>query len=247
MKVYFIGAGPGDPELITVKGARLIGECRVVIYAGSLVSKEILRYASPDAEIYDSASMDLGQQIGVMQMAHERGFSVARVHTGDPALYGATGEQMRELDRLGIEYETVAGVTSMAASAAALNRELTMPEVSQTVIITRTPGRTPMPENIRDIAKVGGTIAFFLSAGQGRYISENLIQEGWPEDTPVALVYRATWPDQKTAECTLKDLAETLQNNNMTKQTMILVGRSMKGSPDKDSKLYDKNFSHEYR
>ncbi|MGE4319108.1 MAG: precorrin-4 C(11)-methyltransferase [Deferribacterales bacterium] len=247
MKVYFIGAGPGDPEMITVKGARLIGECPVVIYAGSLVSPEMLKYCAENAEIHDSASMNLDEQIAVMKKASDEGKSVARVHTGDPSLYGATGEQMRELDRLGIEYETIAGVTSMAASAAAVNRELTMPEISQTVTITRTPGRTPMPEDIRNIAKVGGTIAFFLSAGQGKYISENLISEGWSPNTPVILVYRATWSDQKTAECTLSTLEKTLKDNGMTKHTMILAGQSLKGSPEADSKLYDKSFSHEYR
>lgn len=247
MKIYFIGAGPGDAEMITVKGARLIGECPVVIYAGSLVNPEILKYASSDAEIHDSASMTLQEQIDVMKRASDNNKSVARVHTGDPALYGATGEQMRELDRLGIAYETVAGVTSMAASAAALNLELTMPEVSQTVIITRTPGRTPMPEDIRNIAKVGGTIAFFLSAGQGGYISQNLIECGWCPDTPVRLVYRATWEDQKTASCLLKDLEDTLKANEMTKHTMILVGNALNGSPEQSSKLYDKGFSHEYR
>lgn len=247
MKVYFIGAGPGDPELITVKGARLISECPVIIYAGSLVNKAVLECRRPDAIVYDSASMSLPQIIDVMKKAHKDNMSVARVHTGDPSLYGATGEQMAELDKLGIEYETVAGVTSMSAAAAALNCELTMPEVSQTVIITRTPGRTPMPEDINNIAKVGGTIAFFLSAGQGKYISDSLIANGWEKDTPVRLVYRAGWDDQKTADCALIDLEDTLTKNDMTKQTMILVGQAVGNKPEKYSKLYDTNFSHEYR
>lgn len=247
MKVYFIGAGPGDAEMITVKGARLIGECPVVIYAGSLVSRDILKYASDGAEIFDSASMNLDEIIEVIINAKSEGKSVARIHTGDPSLYGASGEQMRELDKLGIEYETIAGVTSMAASAAALNLELTMPEVSQTVIITRTPGRTPMPEDIRNIAKVGGTIAFFLSAGQGKYITDSLTECGWSPETPVKLVYRATWEDQKTASCTLKDLEKTLNDNGMTKHTMILAGKALGGTPEQSSKLYDKGFSHEYR
>lgn len=247
MKVYFIGAGPGDPELITVKGARLISECPVIIYAGSLVNKDILENRRADAAMHDSAAMNLTQIIDIIKRAHRDNQSVARVHTGDPSLYGATGEQMAELDRLGIEYETVPGVTSMAASAAAINCELTMPEVSQTVIITRTPGRTPMPEDINNIARVGGTIAFFLSAGQGKFISDNLINNGWDAETPVRLVYRAGWEDQRTADCALKDLEKTLKDNNMTKQTMILVGKALEGRPEKYSKLYDANFSHEYR
>jgi precorrin-4/cobalt-precorrin-4 C11-methyltransferase len=247
MKVYFIGAGPGDPELITVKGAKLIEKCPIVIYAGSLVSKEILQYAQKDAEIFDSASMDIGQIMEVVKRAKSENKDVARVHTGDPALYGATGEQMRELDAIGVGYETVPGVTSMAASAAAANRELTMPEVSQTVTITRTPGRTPMPEDIKDIAKVGGTIAFFLSALKGDYISSSLIDGGYKPETPVVLVYRASWPEQKIAECQLQDLEKTLKEQEMTKQTMILVGDALRGNPEVYSKLYDKGFSHEYR
>jgi len=244
MKVYFIGAGPGDPELITVKGAKLIEKCPVVIYAGSLVSRDILTYCQKDADIHDSASMDMEQIIAVIKDAKEKDLDVARVHTGDPALYGATGEQMRELDKIGVDYETVPGVTSMAAAAAAANRELTMPEISQTVIITRTPGRTPMPEDIRDIAKVGGTIAFFLSALKGDYISKSLIDCGYEADTPVVLVYRASWKDQKIRECQLSELEATLKENDMVKQTMILVGKAVGGDPEIYSKLYDKGFSH---
>ncbi|TCK62585.1 precorrin-4 C(11)-methyltransferase [Seleniivibrio woodruffii] len=247
MKVYFIGAGPGDAELITVKGARLIGECPVVIYAGSLVNPDILKYASNDAEIYDSAPLNLDEIVEIIKKAHKENKNVARVHTGDPALYGATGEQIAELDKLGIEYETVPGVTSMAASAAAANIELTMPEISQTVIITRTPGRTPMPEELSAIAKVGGTIAFFLSAGQGQFIADTLTANGWSGETPVVLVYRASWADQKIARCLLKDLEKTLKENGMTKQTMILAGRAVGGTPETYSKLYDRAFSHEYR
>lgn len=247
MKVYFIGAGPGDAELITVKGARLIGECQVVIYAGSLVNPDILKFASKDAEIHDSAPLNLEQIVEIIKKAHKYGKNVARVHTGDPSLYGATGEQMAELNRLGIEYETIPGVTSMAASAAAANVELTMPEVSQTVTITRTPGRTPMPEELANIAKVGGTIAFFLSAGQGAYITKVLTENGWNADTPVVLVYRASWSDQKIARCVLYDLEKTLKKNGMTKQTMILVGKALNGTPENYSKLYDRAFSHEYR
>lgn len=247
MKVYFIGAGPGDAELITVKGARLIGECPVIIYAGSLVNPEILKYASKDAEIHDSAPLNLDEIIEIIKKAQDNNKNVARVHTGDPALYGATGEQMAELDRLGIGYETVPGVTSMAASAAAANIELTMPEISQTVTITRTPGRTPMPEELANIAKVGGTIAFFLSAGQGAYITKTLTGNGWSTDTPVVLVYRASWKDQKIARCVLSDLEKTLRENEMTKQTMILAGKAVGGTPENYSKLYDRAFSHEYR
>jgi precorrin-4/cobalt-precorrin-4 C11-methyltransferase len=247
MKVYFIGAGPGDPDLITVKGAKLIEKCPVVIYAGSLVSKDILKYCMEDAEIHDSASMNIEETTAVILKAKEQNKDVARIHTGDPALYGATGEQMRELDKIGVKYETVPGVTSMFAAAAAANRELTMPEVSQTVTITRTPGRTPMPEDIKDIAKVGGTIAFFLSALKGDFISKNLINEGYSPDTPVVLVYRASWKDQRIAECRLSELEKTLKENDMTKQTMILVGKALAGNPEKYSKLYDKGFSHGYR
>ncbi|MDI6604273.1 MAG: precorrin-4 C(11)-methyltransferase [Thermoanaerobacteraceae bacterium] len=245
--IYFIGAGPGDPELITVKGMKLIQSCGVVIYAGSLVNKEILKYAKKDASIYNSASMALDEIKDIMKEAHNKGIDVARVHTGDPTIYGAIREQMQELDGLEIPYEVIPGVSSFTAAASVLKKELTLPEVSQTIIITRAEGRTPVPQEqtLRSLSKHKATMAIFLSVQDIDKVVEDL-KEGYSEDTPVAVVYKATWEDELIFEGTLKNIAEKVKENDINKTAMILIGDFL-GDIKEYSKLYDATFSHNYR
>ncbi len=245
--VHFIGAGPGDPELLTIKGKRLIDEADVIIYAGSLVNPQVLKDAKKEAKIYNSASMNLDEVIEVMKAAEEKGLTVARVHTGDPAVYGAHREQMDRLDQLGIEYDVVPGVSSFLAAAAVLKKEYTLPGVSQTVILTRMEGRTPMPEGekLADLAKHRATMIIFLSVGQIQLLSETL-KESYSQDTPVAVVYKATWEDQKIVAGTLKDIAGKVKEAGITKTALTVVGGFL-GDEYELSKLYDKHFTHEYR
>lgn len=245
--VHFIGAGPGDPELLTIKGKRLIDEADVIIYAGSLVNPQVLKDAKKEAKIYNSASMNLDEVIEVMKEAEEKGLTVARVHTGDPAVYGAHREQMDRLDQLGIEYDVVPGVSSFLAAAAVLKKEYTLPGVSQTVILTRMEGRTPMPEGekLADLAKHRATMIIFLSVGQIQLLSETL-KESYSQDTPVAVVYKATWEDQKIVAGTLKDIAGKVKEAGITKTALTVVGGFL-GDEYELSKLYDKHFTHEYR
>ncbi|PNV59913.1 precorrin-4 C(11)-methyltransferase [Clostridium sp. chh4-2] len=245
--VHFIGAGPGDPELLTIKGKRLIDEADVIIYAGSLVNPQVLKDAKKEAKIYNSASMNLDEVIEVMKEAEEKGLTVARVHTGDPAVYGAHREQMDRLDQLGIEYDVVPGVSSFLAAAAVLKKEYTLPGVSQTVILTRMEGRTPMPEGekLADLAKHQATMIIFLSVGQIQLLSETL-KESYSQDTPVAVVYKATWEDQKIVAGTLKDIAGKVKEAGITKTALTVVGGFL-GDDYELSKLYDKHFTHEYR
>lgn len=245
--VHFIGAGPGDPELLTIKGKRLIDEADVIIYAGSLVNPQVLKDAKKEAKIYNSASMNLDEVIEVMKEAEEKGMTVARVHTGDPAVYGAHREQMDRLDQLGIEYDVVPGVSSFLAAAAVLKKEYTLPGVSQTVILTRMEGRTPMPEGekLADLAKHQATMIIFLSVGQIQLLSETL-KESYSQDTPVAVVYKATWEDQKIVAGTLKDIAGKVKEAGITKTALTVVGGFL-GDEYELSKLYDKHFTHEYR
>lgn len=245
--VHFIGAGPGDPELLTIKGKRLIDEADVIIYAGSLVNPQVLKDAKKEAKIYNSASMNLDEVIEVMKEAEEKGMTVARVHTGDPAVYGAHREQMDRLDQLGIEYDVVPGVSSFLAAAAVLKKEYTLPGVSQTVILTRMEGRTPMPEGekLADLAKHQATMIIFLSVGQIQLLSETL-KESYSQDTPVAVVYKATWEDQKIVAGTLKDIAGKVKEAGITKTALTVVGGFL-GDEYELSKLYDKHFTHEFR
>lgn len=255
--VFFIGSGPGDPELITVKGKRLLEEADVVIYAGSLVKEKVLQYAKKNAVIYNSASMTLEQIMKIMKEAANNGKKVARLHTGDPTLYSALREQADILERAKIPYEVIPGVSSAFASAAALKEELTMPEVTQTVIFTRLEGNTPVPEKERlsELARHNATMCIFLSIG----MIENVVEElkyGYAEDTPVAVVYRATWEDEKIVRGTLKDIAIKVKKAKIARQAMIIVGKTL-GAPvgskqraigkGRRSKLYDKNFEHGYR
>lgn len=248
-KVHFIGAGPGDPELITVKGARLLREADLVIYAGSLVDRELVRTHAPGAEVYDSSSMTLEGTTSIIAEAVVAERSVVRLHTGDPSIYGAIQEQMEALDRLGITYAVVPGVTSAFAAAAALRQELTLPEVSQTVIITRLAGRTPVPEreSLSEIAKIGATLVIYLSVSMIERVVAELLQGAYTPETPAAVVFRASWPDERVVEGTLADIAALVKEAEIGKQALILVGDVLKARTEglkAKSLLYDREFSH---
>ena len=245
--IWFVGAGPGDPELITVKGRRLLGEADVVVYAGSLVPRAVLTWTREGCELHDSAGMTLGEQVDVMTAGEAAGKTVVRLHTGDPSLYGAIGEQMRGLDARGLTYAVVPGVSSFVASAAALPAELTSPGVSQTVIITRQAGRTPVPEgqDIAGLAAHGATMAIFLSAGDLDVTVAELCTH-YPEDTAAAIVQRASWPEQLVLRGTLKTIAAQARDAGVDRTAMILVGDALRNEGD-PSLLYDAGFTHGYR
>jgi len=250
--VHFIGAGPGDAELITVKGARLLREADLVVYAGSLVDRELVRTHAPDAEVYDSAAMTLEETTAVLAQAVADGKRAVRLHTGDPSVYGAIQEQMAELDALGIPYDVVPGVTSAFAAAATLRQELTLPEVSQTVIITRLGGRTPVPERERlsGIARLGATLVIYLSVSMIEQVVAELLEGAYTSATPVAVVARASWPDEQVVEGTLADIAGKVCGAGIGKQAVILVGDVLKARREglkSKSRLYDSSFSHEFR
>ena len=243
-KVIFIGAGPGDPDLITVKGRNVIEKADVIIYAGSLVNKDVLSPAKNSCEIHNSAYLNLEETDSIIN----EGKLVARVHTGDPSIYGAIGEQIRELKKHDIEYEIIPGVSSVFGTASVLERELTLPEISQSVIITRPEGRTPKPEgeSLASFSKHHATMCIFLGVGMIDKVVEELL-EGYEETTPVAVVKKATWPDQEIIKGTLKDIAGKVKDANITKTAMIIVGDVLEPGDFNPSKLYDKNFKHEYR
>ena len=246
-KITFVGAGPGAPDLITVRGAAALARAQLVIYAGSLVDERILDYA-PGARVLNSAGMALEEVLREMIASCERGEQVVRLHTGDPAIYGAVSEQYRELDRRGLDYEVVPGVSSAFAAAAALKVEYTMPELSQSVILTRDAGRTPVPpgEELEKLAAPGGTLCLFLSAGGVPALVEKLLRAGRPPETPAAAVYRASWPNQKIVRTTLGGLAGAMAEAGIKRQAMIVVGRALARDGEL-SKLYDRNFTHGYR
>lgn len=248
MTVYFIGAGPGDPDLITVKGLNLIQRCPVVIYAGSLVPREVLDGAGPDAELIDSAPLNLDEIIARIADADARGLDVARVHSGDPSIYGAVGEQMRRLDSLGIGYEVIPGVTATSASAAMLARELTLSGITQTVIYTRYGAKTPMPEgeSLDALARHGATLAIHLGVSHIHKIVEALIPH-YGRDCPVAVCYRTGWPDQDHVQGTLDDIVAKVRAKRFTRTTLILVGRVLDPREFNDSYLYDAGQAHIYR
>lgn len=245
--IRFVGAGPGDPELITVKGRRLLEEADVVVYAGSLVPAAVLGWTRAGCELHDSASMTLGEQVEVMTTAHAAGKAVVRLHTGDPSLYGAIGEQMRALDERGVEYVVVPGVSSFVAAAAALPAELTAPGVSQTVIITRQPGRTPVPQgqDVAGLAAHRATMAIFLSAGDLRGTVAGLL-EHYPSATAAAIVQRASWPEQVVLRGTLETIAAQAEDAGVDRTAMILVGDALRNEGEA-SLLYDAGFTHGYR
>lgn len=247
--IHFVGAGSGAADLITVRGARLLGEADLVIYAGSLVNSEVLSYVRPDCGVLDSAHMTLEEVIDAMQQAEAEGKMSVRLHTGDPCVYGAHREQMDRLDALGISYDVVPGVSSFCGAAAALRAEYTLPEVSQSVIITRMEGRTPMPdgEKMRALAAHGATMVIFLSAGLLDAVQSELLAGGaYAPDTPAAIVYKATWPDEAVYRCTVGTLAETACKHGITKTALVTVGDFL-GSGNTRSKLYDPAFSHGFR
>lgn len=246
-QIYFIGAGPGDPELITVKGQNIVNRADVIIYAGSLVNAAIIAGHKPEADIYNSASMTLEEVLEVTTRAVADNKLVARVHTGDPSLYGAIKEQIDALKIKGIQYEVVPGVSSFVASAAALNREFTLPSVSQTVILTRLEGRTSVPEkeNLASLAAHQASMCIFLSVQMMEDVVAQLTQH-YPVDTPIAVIQRASWPDQLIVQGTLADIADKVNAAGINKTAQILVGRFLADEYEK-SKLYDKTFSHEYR
>jgi len=248
MKVYIIGAGPGDPKLITVKGAELIERCPIVFYTGSLVPREVVGRARPDAKVLDSSGMDLNQIIEILKEAHRNNQDVARVHTGDPSIFGSTAEQIRKMEELGIAYEIIPGVSSFTAAAAMLGKELTLPELSQTVIVTRAEGRTLMPEKekLHMLAAHEATIVLFLSVSLMRKIVKELSPH-YGEDCPVAVVQKATWPDQKIVLGTLKDIADKVREAKITETAIIIVGRVLTSKDFANSRLYDPEFTHRFR
>ena len=247
--IHIVGAGPGAVDLITVRGQRLLSEADVVIYAGSLVSRELLDWARQDARIYDSATMDLEQVLEVMEQAERDGLTTVRLHTGDPCLYGAIREQMDGLDARGIGYDICPGVSSFCGAAAALGMEYTLPGISQSVVITRMAGRTPVPdrESIGKFAAHGSTMVIFLSAGMTGKLSEELMKGGYPGDTPAAIVYKATWPDEKVVRCTVAALKETADREGIHKTALIVVGNTVAQTGYERSKLYDPAFTTGFR
>jgi len=246
--VYFVGAGPGNKELITVKGMKLLGIADCVIYAGSLINTELLEYAKAHCDFFNSASMTLEEVIAIMLKNEQSGLVTVRLHTGDPSLYGAVKEQMDMLKKHGIHYEIVPGVSSFAGAAAALGVEYTLPGVSQTVILTRMEGRTPVPEkeNIPELAKINASMAIFLSGAMLEELSARLIEGGYRGDTPAAIVYKATWPEEKIILTTIKGLPEAGVKDNISKTAIVLVGDFLGGEYER-SLLYHPEFSHGYR
>ena len=246
--VHFVGAGSGAVDLVTVRGARLLGEADVVIYAGSLVNPDLLSYTKEGCEIHDSAKMTLEQVIEVIKKAEAEGKVTVRLHTGDSSIYGAVREQFDELLGLGIEYDVCPGVSSFCGAAASLKTEYTLPNVSQTVIITRTAGRTPVPEreSIRALAAHQSTMVLFLSTSLTERLQADLLAGGYPGNTPVAVVYKATWPEERIFRCTVETLHQTVTENGLTKTSLIVVGNCM-GDQYLRSLLYHPGFTTEYR
>ena len=247
--VHFVGAGPGAADLITVRGKQLLEEADVVIYAGSLVNPQLLEYTKDVCTIHNSARMTLEEVISVMVQAEEEGKTTVRLHTGDPCIYGAIREQMDLLDEKKIRYDYTPGVSAFCGAASAMNVEYTLPDVSQSVIITRMEGRTPVPpkESIQSFAAHHATMVVFLSTGMLDELSRRLIEGGYEPETPAAIVYKATWPDEKTFACTVGTLAETARENNITKTALMLIGDAVKGGRYDRSKLYDPTFTTEFR
>lgn len=246
--VHFVGAGPGAPDLITLRGAEYLRQADVVIYAGSLVNPELLGMCKEGCEIHNSAKMTLEEVVAVMQAAEDAGKMTLRLHTGDPCLYGAIREQMDILDELGIAYDDTPGVSSFCGAAAAINAEYTLPGVSQSVIITRMAGRTPVPEReeLAKLAAHGTTMVLFLSTGLLEEVEQELMQGAYTENTPAAIVYKATWEDEKTVFCTVGTLAKTAAEAGIRKTALILVGDFLQGKYER-SKLYDPTFTTEFR
>lgn len=247
--IHFVGAGSGAPDLITIRGKKFLEEADVIIYAGSLVNPQLLDYAKEGCQIYNSAKMTLEEVLDVMREAEKAEKMTVRLHTGDPCLYGAIREQMDVLDEEGVSYDYCPGVSSFCGAASALNLEYTLPEVSQSVIITRMAGRTPVPEkeSIESFAVHQATMVVFLSTGLLEELSKRLIEGGYSKDTPAAIVYKATWEDEKSFVCTVGTLAQTAKENQITKTALMIIGEAVAHSNYERSKLYDPGFTTEFR
>ena len=247
--IHFVGAGCGAADLITVRGKALLEQADVIIYAGSLVNPALLDYRKDGCQVYDSARMTLEEVLNVMLAAEEAGKITVRLHTGDPCLYGAIREQMDELDKRGVAYDYCPGVSAFSGAAAALKMEYTLPDISQSVIITRMAGRTPVPEreSVRSFAAHGATMVLFLSAGLLKQTQAELLAGGYSPDTPAAIVYKASWPDEKRCLCTVGTLDDCARENGISKIALIIVGDAVKQSGYARSKLYDPTFSTEFR
>lgn len=247
--VNFTGAGPGAKDLITVRAQKLLSEADVIIYTGSLVNPELLGYAKKGCRFYNSAEMTLEEVINTISDEHKAGAEIVRLHTGDPCLYGAVKEQMDRLDALGIPYTSCPGVSSFCGAAASLNLEYTLPGISQSVIITRMAGRTPVPstESIESFAAHNATMVIFLSAGMVKSLSQKLISGGYPPDTPAAIVYKATWEDEEKYICTIATLEETARTHNITKTALIIAGNAVAPFKYKRSELYNPGFTTGFR
>lgn len=247
--IHFVGAGAGAPDLITLRGKKFLEEADVIIYAGSLVNPQLLDYKKEGCRVYNSAKMTLEEVLQVMEEAEDEGFVTVRLHTGDPCLYGAIREQMDVLDEKGIGYDYCPGVSSFCGAASALNLEYTLPEVSQSVVITRMAGRTPVPEkeSIESFAAHQATMVVFLSTGMLEELSRRLIAGGYQADTPAAIVYKATWEDEKACVCTVGTLAETAKRENITKTALMIIGDIVTHSHYDRSKLYHPEFTTEFR
>ena len=246
--VHFVGAGSGAVDLITVRGARFLEQADVIIYAGSLVNPELLSYAKPDCEIHNSAKMTLEEVIAVIRGAEAAGKTTVRLHTGDSSIYGAVREQFDELEKLGISYDVCPGVSAFCGAAAALRAEYTLPDVSQTVIITRAAGKTPVPEreSIHALAAHQATMVLFLSTSLTDKLQQELLAGGYDENTPAAVVYKATWPEEKIFRCTVGTLHKTVTENGLTKTSLIVVGSCL-GDAYMRSLLYHPGFTTEFR
>ncbi len=247
--VHFVGAGSGAADLITLRGKKFLEEADVIIYAGSLVNPQLLEYAREDCKIFNSAKMTLEEVLEVIFQAEEEGKTTVRLHTGDPCLYGAIREQMDVLDEKGTAYDYCPGVSSFSGAAAALNLEYTLPNVSQSVIITRMAGRTPVPEkeSIESFAAHQATMVVFLSTGMLEELSRRLIEGGYKPDTPAAIVYKATWEDEKKFVCTVGTLAQTAKENNITKTALMIIGDVVSHNSYDRSLLYHPEFTTEFR
>ena len=247
--IHFVGAGCGAADLITVRGKALLEQADVIIYAGSLVNPALLDYRKDGCQVYDSARMTLEEVLNVMLAAEEAGKITVRLHTGDPCLYGAIREQMDELDNRGVAYDYCPGVSAFSGAAAALKMEYTLPDISQSVIITRMAGRTPVPEreSVRSFAAHGATMVLFLSAGLLKQTQAELLAGGYSPDTPAAIVYKASWPDEKRCLCTVGTLDDCARENEISKIALVIVGDAVKQSGYARSKLYDPTFSTEFR
>ena len=247
--IHFVGAGCGAVDLITVRGMNLLKKADVVIYAGSLVNPELLEYTKPGCKVFNSAEMVLDEIVQEMLSADDKGLEVVRLHTGEPSLYGAVKEQMEELDKAGVSYDSCPGVSACFGAASSLNLEYTLPEVSQTLIITRMEGKTSVPdsEKIKSLASHGASMAIYLSTGLLDKLSEELIAGGYSPDTSAAIVYKATWPDEKVCPCTVSTLSKTAEEKKIKKTAVVLVGEVIGTSDVVRSRLYSEDFSTEFR